>query len=177
MRQTPAMNYPRLETERLYLRELTLDDAPAVQLHFSDPKVTELMDLDPCTDLEAAREIIAYHLEDTGVRWGAFDRETDALVGTCGYHCWEEASAQAEIGYDLTHEYWGRGLMREAVDAALTFGFGRMGLSVVYAISESANARSIKMLEGLGFKYRPEIPDPEGLGGLYYTLPRPVMNS
>ena len=123
VRHTSRMHYPRLETGRLYLRELTLDDAPAVQVHFGDPEVTELMDIDPCTDLETAREIVAYHLHDTGVRWGVFDRQTHALIGTCGYHCWDEVSAQAEIGYDLSHAHWGRGLMREA-------GRGRVGVRV-----------------------------------------------
>ncbi len=167
------MNYPRLDTERLCLRELTLDDAPAVHVHFSDPEVTEFMDIDPCTDLKSAREIIAYHIQDTGVRWGIFDRQTEALIGTCGFHCWDEASAQAEIGYDLSCAYWGRGLMREAVEAALAFGFDSMALSVVCAISERANPRSIRVLERLGFEFRPDLPDPEDLSGLVYILSRP----
>ena len=167
------MHYPRLETGRLYLRELTLDDAPAVQVHFGDPEVTELMDIDPCTDLETAREIVAYHLHDTGVRWGVFDRQTHALIGTCGYHCWDEVSAQAEIGYDLSHAHWGRGLMREAVEAVLAFGFDTMALSVVCAIPERANARSIQLLERLGFEFRPDLADPDDSPGITYILSRP----
>jgi ribosomal-protein-alanine N-acetyltransferase len=167
------VNYPRLETERLYLRELTLDDAPAARVHFSDPEMTEFMDIDPCTDLESAREIIAYHLHDTGVRWGLFDRQTDALIGTCGFHCWDATRAQAEIGYNLSPAHWGRGLMREALEAALAFGFGTMALSEVHAISDRANHRSMRLLERLGFEFRPDLPDPEDLSGLVYVLCRP----
>ena len=167
------MNYPRLETERLYLRELTLDDAPAVQVHFSDPEMTEFMDIDPCTDLESAREIIAYHLHDTGVRWGIFYRQTDALIGTCGFHCWDATRAQAEIGYNLSCAHWGRGLMREALEAALAFGFGAMALLEVCAISDRANHRSMRLLERLGFEFRPDLPDPEDLSGLVHILCRP----
>ena len=166
------MEYPRIETERLYLRELTLGDAPAVQIHFSDPMVTEMMDIEPCTNLESAREIISYHLHDTGVRWGVFDRETDRLIGTCGFHCWDEAKAQAEIGYDLTRAYWGQGLMREAVEAALEFGFDAMALSEICAFSDRANPRSIGLLERLGFKFRPDLPDPEDPLGMAFTLSR-----
>lgn len=162
--RTRKVNYPRLETERLYLRELTLDDACAVQVHFSDPEVTEFTDIDPCTNLESAREIIAYHLDDTGVRWGVFNRETDRLIGTCGFHCWDEAAAQAEIGFDLSRTYWGQGLMREAVEAALAFGFDAMALSEIRAFSDRANVRSIRLLERLGFKVRPDIPPNVPLG-------------
>jgi ribosomal-protein-alanine N-acetyltransferase len=157
MPKNQDMHYPCLETERLYLRELTLDDAPAVQAHFGDPEVTEFMDIDPCKSLQSAREIIEYHVQDTGVRWGIFDRQTDALIGTCGFHCWDEAAAQAEIGFDLSRTYWGQGLMREAVEAALAFGFDAMALSEIRAFSDRANARSIRLLERLGFQLRSDI--------------------
>jgi len=173
MRKTPIMHYPRLETERLYLRELTLDDAPAVQVHFSDPEVTEFMDIDPCTDLESARKIVAFHILDTGTRWGIFDRQTDALIGTCGFHCWDETSAQAEIGYDLSRAHWGRGLIREAIEAALAFGFGTMALSEVCAMAERANPRSIRVLERLGFEFRPDLADPDEPSCDTYILSRP----
>ena len=135
--------------------------------------MTELMDIDPCADLETAREIVAYHLHDTGVRRGVFERQTHLLIGTCGYHCWDEVSAQAEIGYDLSRARWGRGLMREAVEAALAFGFGTMALSVVCAIPERANARSIQLLERLGFECRPGLADPDDSSVITYTLSRP----
>ena len=166
------MQYPRIETERLYLRELTLDDAPEVQVHFSDPTVTAMMDIEPCDDLEAARGIIAYHLNDTGARWGVFNRETDRLIGTCGFHCWDEASAQAEIGFDLSRTYWGQGLMREAVDAALAFGVAAMSLSEIRAFADRGNSRSIRLLERLGFRFRPDISDPEDPLGMAFSLSR-----
>jgi ribosomal-protein-alanine N-acetyltransferase len=158
------MHYPQLETERLYLRELTLDDAPAVQAHFSNPEVTEFMDIGPCANLQSAREIIEYHVHDTGVRWGVFNRETDRLIGTCGFHRWDEVAAQAEIGFDLSQTYWGQGLMREAVEAALAFGFETMALSEIRAFSERANVRSIRLLERLGFQFRPDVPPNVPLG-------------
>ena len=55
MKHSSIPEYPCLQTERLYLRELTLDDASAVQVHFSDPQVTELMQIDVYTDLDTAR--------------------------------------------------------------------------------------------------------------------------
>ncbi len=162
------MEFPRLETERLYLRELTLDDAFDVQEHFADPLVTEHMDIEPCTDLKSAREIVSFHLHDTGVRWGMFSRTTERLIGTCGFHCWDTATARVEIGFDLRRKHWGQGLAKEAVTAALLFGFGRMNLASVYADVEPLNVRSTGLLLRLGFEHQTHMSHPEGL--LVYEL-------
>ncbi|MCH8150440.1 MAG: GNAT family N-acetyltransferase [Planctomycetes bacterium] len=162
------MEFPRLETERLYLRELALDDALDVQEQFSDPLVTEHMDIEPCNDLKSAREIVSFHLHDTGVRWGVFSRRPERLIGTCGFHCWDTATARAEIGFDLRREHWGQGLMKEAVIAALRFGFSRMSLASMYADVEPLNARSIGLLLRLGFEHQTHMPHSEGL--LVYEL-------
>ena len=84
------------------------------------------------------------------------------MIGTCGFHCWDEDSRRAEIGYDLAHAFWGQGLMREAVEAALAFGFGPMGLATIYAGVEPPNVRSIGLLERLGFE-RQEAAESDGL--------------
>ncbi|WP_409272757.1 GNAT family N-acetyltransferase [Neobacillus sp. SCS-31] len=60
------MRYPIFETERLQLRELTLDDTEEVLRHFSDPLVVEFMDIEVCKSREEAAEIISFHLHDAG---------------------------------------------------------------------------------------------------------------
>ena len=64
-------------------------------------------------------------------------------------------------------------MMHEAIKAVLAFGFDAMALSEICAIPESGNPRSIRLLERLGFEFRPDLPDPEDLAGLVYTLFRP----
>ncbi len=167
------MHDSQLETERLSLRELTLEDGPAVLAHFGDPDVTRYMDIDPCPDLAAARDIITFHMRDSGLRWGVSERQSGAFIGTCGYHCWDASGARAEIGFDLARTHWGRGLMREAVTAALTFGFESMELSAVTAFAERANTRSIRLLEHLGFEQSPDLADPEQPSCLAFLLSAP----
>ena len=150
-----GFEFPELETSRVQLRLLTLEDAPAVQRHFADPEVTRYMDIEPCESLDEAREIIDFHLRDTGCRWGLFTRDIGKMLGTCGYHCWKPepaATAEAEIGYDLARPPWGRGLMREVVEAVIPFGFESMQLARIYAGNEPPNHRSINLLRGLGFQ-------------------------
>ena len=150
-----------LKTARLILRTLTLEDAESVYQHFSDDNVTKFMDIDSLTRLEDARDIIAFHLKDSGCRWGLFDRNTGALVGTCGYHCWvrHQDLSMAEIGYDLGKARWGQGLMQEVLQTAIPFGFAEMNLSKIYASVDPENHRSIRLLNKLNFRVEPDLRD------------------
>ncbi|RAV07558.1 GNAT family N-acetyltransferase, partial [Paenibacillus contaminans] len=108
--------FPDIETDRLKLAILNLDDTDAVFNHFSDENVTRFMDISPCKDRDEAKEIIRFHLEDTGCRWGIFSKSNAEFIGTCGFHCWFQGEQpRAEIGFDLARGYWGKGIMQEAL--------------------------------------------------------------
>jgi ribosomal-protein-alanine N-acetyltransferase len=108
------------------------------------------MDIDPCTSLADAENIIRFHLKDRGCRWGLFHRASDELMGTAGYHCWQ--GLQAELGYDLGYAYWGQGLMREALEVLIAFGFEQMLLDDIVTEVDVNNTRSIALLKRLGFR-------------------------
>lgn len=152
--------FPEFETERLVLRLLAQKDSAAVYRHFADEEVTRYLDIPPCRDIEEAGEIIRFHIEDSGCRWGLFLKETGQLAGTCGYHCWDSGpSAKAEIGFDLSEAYWGQGLMTEAVVPVIQVGFEQMGLQMIEATVDPANERSKAMLERLEFQRKAELVD------------------
>ncbi len=154
------MDFPMIETDRLTLRLLTLNDSEAVFRHFSDEEVTRFMDIPPCREIHEAIEIIQFHIEDTGCRWGIFDKQTGQLAGTCGYHCWVTGTAaKAEIGFDLSRAYWGQGLMTEALLPVIEFGYGQMGLELIEATVDPGNARSMRLMEVLGFEREAELVD------------------
>ncbi|MNB87684.1 putative ribosomal N-acetyltransferase YdaF [compost metagenome] len=162
--------FPELETERLYIRVLQESDSTAVFRHFADEEVTRYMDIPPCKELAEASEIIRFHTEDSGCRWGIFDKATGQLAGTLGYHCWVTGEqSRAEIGYDLSSGWWGRGLMTEAISPVIRFGFCDMGLELIEATADPANERSARLLERLGFQHKEELVD----GLVYYFLPKP----
>jgi [ribosomal protein S5]-alanine N-acetyltransferase len=156
--------YPSLETERMHLKILTLLDAEEAFQHFSDEQVTKYMDIEPCKDLEEAKEIIQFHLDDSGCRWGLFHKEDQAFMGTGGFHCLETKNElKAEIGFDLAKAYWGRGYMTEAIQAMIQFGFNEMKLDYIEATVEPGNTKSIKFMQKLGF-----IQDIDLKGNLIY---------
>lgn len=161
------VDFLKLDTKRLLLRELTLLDAYSVFRHFSDPEVTRFMDIEPCQDIREAEGIIQFHIDDTGCRYGLFDKNSNELVGTIGFHCWEKGHlSKAEIGFDLSSEWWGQGLMQEAVIAITRFGFDTMKLDFIEATVEQENIRSARLLNKMNF-----VKQEEGKDNLdYYIL-------
>lgn len=161
------IHFPKIETTRLYLRELTLLDADSVFDHFSDFEVTQFMDIEPCKERKEAEEIIQFHIDDTGCRYGLFNKLNHDLVGTCGFHCWSlEEPSKAEIGFDLSRKYWGKGLMHEALIEVVKIGFNVMKLDLIEAIVEQKNVRSQRLLNRLKFLKHEGLKD----NLFYYTL-------
>jgi ribosomal-protein-alanine N-acetyltransferase len=147
--------FPVLETERCVLRAATSKDTAAIFEIMSDPRVTRYFGRQPMASLdEAAERIQGFHTEfqeQTGVRWAITVRANGQFIGTCGFWRLIKAHFRAEIGYELAPEWWGQGMMTEAVGAALTFGFTSMGLHSVEAQIHPANSGSRRVLEKLGF--------------------------
>jgi ribosomal-protein-alanine N-acetyltransferase len=149
--------FPRIETDRLVLREMKIDDVDFYFRHFNNDKIVEGSCFQGPKSLEVAeRELQLYcinpFLENRGIRWGIVRKGDAELIGTCGFYDWVKTDYRAEIGYDLDPAYWGRGLMTEALRIVLVYGFKKMGLNRVQAIIESRNIRSLQLIRRLGFK-------------------------
>lgn len=160
MIESKIAEYPPLDTNRLNLRILALENAEEVFLHFSDNDVTRFMDIEPCIDIKEAEEIIEFHIEDTGCRWGIYDNNDHTFLGTIGFHYLRKnENFTAEIGFDLAKNYWGKGFMSEAMKEVILFGFTKMGLDIIDATVEPDNERSLHLMRKLGFKEDAELKD------------------
>ncbi|MFX1598832.1 MAG: GNAT family N-acetyltransferase [Promethearchaeota archaeon] len=149
--------FPQLETERLILRELTLDDVEFYFHHFNTKEIIEGSCFPGPRDLETAKaELELFCInpfkEGTGIRWGIVRKGSSKLIGTCGYYDWSKTDRRAEIGYDLDPAYWGQGIMTEALKAMLEYGFKEMGLNRIQATIDSKNRRSVNLVRGLNFE-------------------------
>ena len=156
-RLTEFGEFSILETERLILRPITLDDAAFWIRNFSDPDVVELTAFEPPRTIETAREEIATHClkifaENTGIRWGIAMKGSNQLIGTAGYYGWEkERGYHASLGYDLLREHRGKGVMSEALTAIISYGFEIMKLHRIQVMIDPRNEASIRLVERLGF--------------------------
>ncbi|MEN2427738.1 GNAT family N-acetyltransferase [Chromobacterium vaccinii] len=151
------MDFPTLHTPRLALREITLDDAPALLGIHGDADAMRWFGTDPLTTLEQARQMVEKfagwrNLPAPGVRWGLAPREGGPLIGSIGLFKWNPGWRCCTLGYELARGRQGQGLMSEALRAALAWGFEHMELNRIEAQVHPDNQASLTLLERLDFK-------------------------
>ena len=144
------------------LRPVCEAEADDLLAHFSDPAVTEYLDIDDFSGPDDVAKLLAWAgsmLEaGSGVRWSIRDQDADAsgrgdFAGTCGFHRLDyDQGRRGQIGYDLRPERWGHGVMAEVLPAMLEFGFGPLGLRRIEAMVTPGNDRSCRLLEKHGFR-------------------------
>ena len=150
-------NLPTLQTDRLILRKTTPGDAEAVFAYASDPEVTRYVIWETHRSIEDSRaflDLATSKYESGGEPdWGIVYKGDHRFVGTCGIVSWEPHHARAELGYALSRDYWGRGLMAEAVCAMISFGFNKMNLNRIEARCIAENVASARVMEKAGMIY------------------------
>lgn len=149
-------DFPKLLTERLELCAITRDHAEWYLEHFSIPEIAVGQGFPPPKDLEAAKGeldeyIVGLFEKGLGYRWGMRLKDTQDIIGSIGFYSWDKEHDKAKMGYDLRPEYWGRGLMREALERTIQFGFDVMKLNRIEISVLATNSRSIGLVSRLGF--------------------------
>jgi RimJ/RimL family protein N-acetyltransferase len=146
---------PRLETARLVLRELRVDDAMAVAAGAGDPQVARyLVQVPSPYPIALARRWIAARVawwyEARGATLAITTRDApDVLIGTVSLRRTPH-NRRGELGYWLGAAAWGHGYASEAARAMLELGFARLGLVRIYAQVIAGNAASCRVLDKLG---------------------------
>ncbi|MEH8019396.1 GNAT family N-acetyltransferase [Rheinheimera muenzenbergensis] len=154
------MVFPTLETERLLLTELCVDDEADLFRLFSHPSVVEYYDLDVFHEHSQAANLIslfkARYEQQQGIRWAIRLSSSGKLIGTCGFNSWSSKMRNAVIGYDLLPGFWRQGYCSEAVRAIIAAGFtGSMPCGELHRIQADTvpgNSASESLLLKLGFK-------------------------
>ena len=87
------------------------------------------------------------------------DRQSRRVIGSAGYtgrHRSEFPAPDGEIGYSLHPDFWGQGLMGEAMEALLRLGFEKLGLASVWCSHYTENYRSRRVIEKSGLRFQME---------------------
>ena len=146
---------PELETPRLRLRKLSLDDAPAVNSYASLPRVSAYCSWPYHADMAATEDFLKFWTAGYGngeVRdWAWIRKEDGQLIGTGGLVGFEERSGSAELGYVTHPSYWGNGYATEAVEAILKWAFQAEDLRRIVAHCMPMNKASQNVLSKSGF--------------------------
>jgi len=142
----------RLETARLVLRPLTLEDEDNLLAVLGDAE-TMLWYPSPYTR-EQVREGIERQISRYGSGSGLLgmvETQTGRLIGDCGV-VWQEVEGrmEPEIGYHVHRGWWNRGFATEAAKAAIDYAFGGLGVDHVISLIRPENVQSRRVAEKNG---------------------------
>ena len=142
------------------LREPVATDAAAILVFRGDPDV-QRYNAEPLRGLgEAEAFVESLHAETAANLRRQWAITLDgAVIGIIGLHSWDHHHRRAELGYDVAKEYWGQGIATEAARAVIQFGFTTMALHRIQAHTIADNARSVRLLERLGFQIEGTLRD------------------
>jgi len=158
-------------TPRLYLRELTPNDAQNFYDLNLDPDVLQYTGDSIFRSVEDARVFLLnygeYKSRGFG-RWAVIRKEDEAFLGWCGLKYSEETD-EYDVGFRFFKKYWNHGYATEAAKASLELGFNRFNLPVIIGRAMIANTGSVKVLEKIGLTYH-ELFDFDGEDGVIYRI-------
>jgi [ribosomal protein S5]-alanine N-acetyltransferase len=149
---------PTLKTERLILRPFSLDDARDVQRLAGEKDIakTTLTIPHPYEDGKA-EEWIGTHQKDfvggTQVVFAIVKQKENELIGAIGLSSIKKEFENAELGYWIGKEFWGKGYCTEAARAVLKYGFDELGLNRIHSHHFGSNPASGKIMQKVGMTY------------------------
>lgn len=137
-----------LQTDRLILRNYTMDDVSAVHEYFSNEEVARYEDLWPMMMDEVAEMLLEWKDMDN---WMAVVcKETCELIGSAGYWV-DEGEAEYSIDYDFNPRFWHRGYALEAAGEVVRHLTEDLRVKELWGDCDAENLASAKLLELLGF--------------------------
>ena len=154
-----------IETERLVLRPPAPDDLAWITEYMNTPAVMRNLG-----GVRSPERVASGFADDLAAfcggghrRWTVWLRASNARIGRCGLFRIKSDAApvalrgQNEIGWTLAEAFWGKGYAAEAARGVLGFGFGTLGLPVIFAQTSESNRASTRLMERLGLERLPAL--------------------
>jgi ribosomal-protein-alanine N-acetyltransferase len=150
-----SRKYPTLNTDRLTLRQLTIDDQQDIFALRSDPEINRFLERAPAKTIEDAgifiNQINSSIEKGDAYYWAISFTDSQKLVGT---NCLFDLSCEnrtCEIGYELMPTFQGQGIMKEAMAVVIDFVFNTIHFNQILASTHHENLASANLLTGLNF--------------------------
>ena len=155
--------FPVLETERLTLRALELNDAKALFGLRTNKEVNTFITRTRLNNLSETRALIDSIsnsiANNTRIFWVLESKDTAELLGPIGLNNFETEEDYAEIGYDMHPDFQENGYMSEAFKVILNFAAKQMDLKFIEAFTHKDNNASVALLEKYNFELQPDRKD------------------
>lgn len=140
-----------IETNRLYLRELTVADAENFYLLNSDEDVIKFTGDKAFESINEAKSFLENYnpYQEYGYgRWAVIAKSNEEFLGWCGLKYSPEID-EVDIGFRFFKKHWNKGYATESAKACIEYGFEKLNLQTIVGRAMEANVASIKVLEKL----------------------------
>jgi [ribosomal protein S5]-alanine N-acetyltransferase len=148
-------SFPMLTTERLTLRQLSIDDQQNIFALRSDPEVNKYLDREPGKTIEDAiifiNKVNDNIKKNNSLYWAITLTETKTFVGTICLFDFSNETNSCEIGYELMIKLQGQGIMKEAAEKVIDYAFQTLQFQKIVAITHKENQNSTKLLTKFNF--------------------------
>lgn len=148
---------PKITTRRLSLIQVEKSHAKELFRYWNDSEVAGLLNIHPFTCIDEVEEMIDLlnnkNYQQQVCLFTVLQKQTNTIVGSCGFHFLDSENDKAEISYEIGREHQGRGLAIEALSSLLNYGFHELRLNRIEANIISENIKSKGLLRKLGFQY------------------------
>jgi [ribosomal protein S5]-alanine N-acetyltransferase len=143
---------PQSDHELVLLRPLTPADIPRWFEYLTLPVVFEHTSWNVQSPAELEQYATQPGLPSSLLRLAIADRSSNALVGTIGFHTVSPENRLAELAYDLSPPWWGKGIASQMCEVLVQWAHAHVRLLRVQATVLTSNSRSIEVLQRCRFK-------------------------
>ena len=150
-------NMPKMESERLYFRAIKRHDVYDIYEYSSNPETSKYLLWNPHQSIDTTKEfidiVISKYKSGDYNDWAIVYKDTEKMIGTCGFTRIDEDNRVVEIGYVLNPDFWGFGLATEAVERVLEFAFEVLNVNRVEAKFIFGNDASLNVMKKVGMTF------------------------
>lgn len=173
--------FPEIKTERLLLRKIKVSDVDEVLFLRSDKTVTKYIERSENSQtknkadaLKFIQEIISEGFENSkSITWKITLKTNQKMIGSICLWNFSENYKTAEVGYDLNPIFQNKGIMSEALQCVIDYGFKKLKLDAIEAFTHIKNENSKKLLEKNCFKLIDYRKDDNNVANIIYKIQNP----
>ena len=147
--------FPILTTERLTLRQLSIDDTQNIFDLRSDTEINKYLDREPSKTIEDAINFINKvndnNKKNNSIYWVITLTKTQTFVGTICLFDFSNEKSSCEIGYELMTKFQRQGIMKEAAEKVIDYAFQTLHFQKITAFTHNDNQNSTKLLTKFNF--------------------------
>ena len=177
MKSMNVRTFPEIKTERLVLRKIEASDSEEILFLRSDKTINEFIERPEYrktkTITDAIKHIQKINTEtenNKSVFWGIILNNNPKIIGTICLWIFSDDYKTAEVGYELNPIFQRKGIMSEALNSVINFGFTDLNLGTIEAFTHMDNINSKKLLEKKGFHFVENRKDEDNLSNVIFEI-------